>query len=363
MTKKHRFARGMLIYAVVVLLLGAAGLAVLWMFLDAYEQSRPGHTVSAYVSSLTPETICTSVDDFLDTLNTGVQSREESLQVLREALTEPFRAEKDAAKSDEEVLHYYLYCGKQRIGDFWVRTQGKGRFGFPTWAAETGSYDFSYLKGEDLSITVPDGFSVLANGNRLDGSAVSEKGVHFQCFEEFYDSFDLPTMVTYTVSDYLGEVELSVQDPTGAPISLETLETDPFPARNYTDDEQEKITALVGDFLTRYIRFSGSSKTTARGNLGNLTKVLVPGGALAKRLSSALDGLQFGQSILDKLVDTQYNHMLRFGEDHYYCDVTYLVDTTGKKGVVQTTNHMRLILTEINGKLYVEAISSYSADS
>ena len=128
MTKKHRFARGMLIYAVVVLLLGAAGLAVLWMFLDAYEQSRPGHTVSAYVSSLTPETICTSVDDFLDTLNTGVQSREESLQVLREALTEPFRAEKDAAKSDEEVLHYYLYCGKQRIGDFRVRTQGKGRF-------------------------------------------------------------------------------------------------------------------------------------------------------------------------------------------------------------------------------------------
>ena len=62
-------------------------------------------------------------------------------------------------------------------------------------------------------------------------------------------------------------------------------------------------------------------------------------------------------------MDTQYNHMLRFGEDHYYCDVTYLVDTTGKKGVVQTTNHMRLILTEINGKLYVEAISSYSADS
>lgn len=363
MTKKHRFAKGMVIYAVVVLFLGAAGMAVLWSFLDAYEQSRPKNTVSAYVDSLTPDAICNGAEAFLSGLDTRIQTEQERLDVIRGSITDALRAEKDASKSGESEQLYHLYCGRQRIGDFRIRVQGQTRFGFPKWTAEPGSFDFSHLLGEPLSVTVPDGFAVLANGNRLDGDYISEKGIPYPCFEEFYDSYELPTMVTYTVSDYLGDIELTVQDPNGNAVSQENLQENPFPARNYTDDEQEQISALLVDFLTRYIRFSGSSKTTARGNLSSLTRVLVPGGALAKRLASALDGLQFGQSILDKLVDTQVNHILRFGEDHYFCDVTYLVDTTGKKGVVQTTNHMRLILTEIDEKLYVEAISSYSADS
>lgn len=362
MAKKHRFTKGMLIYAVVFLLLGTAGLAVLWKYMEAYEQSRPKHTVSAYVDSLTPDVICGGAEAFLSTLDTGVQSREESLQVIRASLTETLKAEKDAPKSDESEQYYHLYCGRQRIGDFRIRIQGEARFGFPQWSVEQTNFDFSHLMGQPLSVTVPDGFAVTANENRLNSDYITEKGIHYPCFEEFYESYDLPTMVTYTLTGYLGEAELSVQDPNGTAIPLETLQDDPFPARNYTDDEQEQITALLEDFLTRYIRFSGSSKTTARGNLSSLNKLLVPNGALAKRLASALDGLQFGQSILDKLVETEVHHILRFGEDHYFCDVTYLVDTTGKKGVVQTTNHMRLILTEISGKLYVEAISSYSVE-
>ena len=52
-TAISRFAKGMLIYAAVFLLVAAAGLAVLWDFVEAYESSRPKTAIEAYMQNLT----------------------------------------------------------------------------------------------------------------------------------------------------------------------------------------------------------------------------------------------------------------------------------------------------------------------
>ena len=53
----RKFVRGCLVYALVVLILGSVGLAVLWNFLRAYEDSRSQYAVSAFIEGLTAETV------------------------------------------------------------------------------------------------------------------------------------------------------------------------------------------------------------------------------------------------------------------------------------------------------------------
>ena len=90
-----------------------------------------------------------------------------------------------------------------------------------------------------------------------------------------------------------------------------------------------------------------------------MRRLIASDSPLYARLASALDGLSFGQSVRDQLTDLQYNHLIKLDEDTYFCDVTYLVDTTGKKGVVQTTNHLKLLLVQEDGGLKVREMSSY----
>ena len=43
----------------------------------------------------------------------------------------------------------------------------------------------------------------------------------------------------------------------------------------------------------------------------------------------------------------------------YFCDITYLVNTTGRKGVVQTTNYMKLLVVREGESLKITELSSY----
>ena len=47
------------------------------------------------------------------------------------------------------------------------------------------------------------------------------------------------------------------------------------------------------------------------------------------------------------------------GNSYYYADTTFLVDTEGQKGIVQTTNNMKLLISRTDGEMKVAAIESY----
>lgn len=354
-----RFVTGMLVYALVFLAIVSGGLWVLWDYIDAYEQSRPVNAIKAYVDSLTPEDLSAGSGALLDTLDVRLQSREESSRLIRESVGQEFSYAKKSAESSDNRQVYVLRSGRQVIGQFAITSGEPDKFGFRIWEVTEESFDFSHLLGESVSVTVPSDFTVLVNGAELDSSYITNKDIPYTKLEEFYGSYPLPSLVTYSADSYLGEATLEVLDRQGNPVVI-TEDTDfNLLMPECSDEETQAIDALVTKFLEHYIAFTGSSSGSAGGNYNRLLPYLVTDGELAKRLYTAISGLYFAQSLGDTIQETTVNQRASLGSGRYYCDISYVVETVGKRGPVQQSYNMKIIILETNEGLRVEGMSRY----
>ena len=359
MTMNKRLAWGMVIYAVVFLAILAVGLGIFWNFIEAYELSRPANAVNAYVEQLTGEAVCEGSAALLEQLDGNIQSREEACQVIRDLTAEGFAYAKKSTESTADRQVYVLRCGSQVVGQFAITAGEPDKYGFRVWSVTEETFDVSFLLASPVSVTVPSDFQVSVNGNLLDNGYITETGIRYGALEEFYDEFDLPTMVTYTAGSCLGTLTMDVTDRDGAPVEIteEMDRNDLLPSCG-----AEKLTELdtfTREFLDRYVTFTGSANHTAALNYVSLRQYLVKDSALAKRLYTAIDGLNYAQSNGDVIRDIAMNRYADLGDGRYLCDVTYVVETLGRKGAVQTDNHLKLIILETDSGLKVEAMTRY----
>ncbi len=354
-----RFVTGMLIYALVFLVIVSAGLWVLWDYIDAYEQSRSVNVLKAYVEQLTLDDLCEGSGALLEQLDSSIQSREEACERIKASVTGELSYAKKSSESSETRQVYVLRCGRQVIGQFAISAGEPDKYGFRIWEVSEESFDFSHLLGETISVTVPSDFAVSVNGYQLDSSYIIAQDIPYTTLEEFYGDYNLPTMVTYSADSFLGSYTMDVTDRDGKPVEI-TDETDfnqLLP--DCTDKELEEIDELMELFLTRYVAFTGSSSGTASGNYNKLSKCLVRDGELAKRLYTAVGGLYYAQSLRDTLKETTMNQRVKLGDGRYFCDVSYVVETVGKKGAVEVSYNLKVILLETNEGLRVEAMTRY----
>lgn len=353
------FLIGMVIYAFVFLAVTAVGLSFFWNFIDAYEQSRPKNTVNTYMEQLTQEDMCVGSRELLSRIDHHIQSEEECFRIIRDSLTEEVTCAKKSSACTETRQVYVLRCGERVIGQFAISTEETDKYGFAQWSVTEESFDFSHLMGEAVSVTVPQEFTVSANGKVLDSSYITESGIPYALLEEFYDDYLMPTMVTYTVDHFLGTVSLEVKDTQGSLVFIgENTDMDAF-LNNCTQAEKEQLETLFTGFLEKYVKFTSSARGTVSRNYKELCAYLVPDGALAQRLWSAADGLQWAQSKGDAIASITIHHCVRLDEERYLCDATYLVNTVGMKGTVQTSNNIKAIFVQTDSGLRVETITSY----
>ena len=357
--RKSRFALGMLIYALVFLLLTAVGLGVFWQFMESYELSRPLTAVNAYLDGLTMEQIRTCVEPQLASLDGNIQNPDQAFAVIEEVIGEDITAAKSSKKSSAEKMVYMLRSGPRTIGSVAIIPGGEERFGFTPWQLAEESFDFSWLLSEPISITVPAEFTVSLNGNPLDERYVTETGIPYPVLADFHGEFEMPTMVTYRAENFLGDLAFAVTDASGSPVEI-TAETDmdsfiPRGSPEETADAEE----LLRKFLVRYTVYSSSANRDAPGNYAWLNQLLVPRGELSKRLMTALDGLQYVQSMGDEIVSTDIHGIYKLSEERYMCDVSYVLRTKGRKGAVEMEQNMKVILLQTNNGLRVEAMTRY----
>lgn len=355
----RRFFLGMLIYGIVFLVIAAVGLGFFWKFIEAYELSRPKTAVDEYTQMLRPENLLGDLDAVLDQVDTNLQSRESCEQWIRETVAGPFRYAKKSRESSAERQVYAFYSGDQLIGEAVFAPLGEASFGFTQWVLESESFDLSYLIREPVSVTVPQSYQVSVNGTVLDETYITQSDIPFTDLQEFHGDIPMCTMVTYTTGRVLGQPEILICNESGEPVTI-TDDTDmngfiPVCSEEY----RAELNDLVDIFLSRYAAFTGSSNRAPEASYMRLVKLLVPNGELAERLKTALDGLQFAQSYGDTVLEYQINHMYHISEGRYMCDVTYVLQTYGKKGAVQTINNMKLIYLETSEGLKVEAMTLY----
>ena len=359
------FGVGMLLYALVFLGCAAFGLKWLWNCMEAYEASRTHIAIDAYMERVTKEYIVdNSAEAVLTAVDGNLQTQEECRQILLDSLDgEISYARKASACSDNEQV-YVIRCGKQVVGFFSIVTGQEDAYGFTPWSFSKDSYDLSYVMGsETLTVQAPEGYAVYVNGVALDESyIISTDTEQFEELEDFYEDYDLPmfTLHTYQTGPFLGHIpEVQVLDPQGNPFTYDESFDKSGMIPVVEGEAAQELEEFVEEFLDIYVVFAGCANDRRETNYKAVIQYVVPDSSLADRMLAAVEGMQFAQSLGDKIVSIDIHRMVELVEGKYLCDVTYKVDTTGREGVVQTTNNAKIIVVESGSKLLVESMISY----
>lgn len=346
---KKRFWIGMSVYAVIFAVIAGVGLRYLWLFLESFEASRTETAVENYVNALTTEDIILGSETLLAGLDGNLQSREDAEQVIRDSLSGDFHCARKGADG------YVLLDREIVIGEFFLTPGEEDSFGFTPWQISGERFDLSYLLGLKIDVTVPETYQVLVNGFALDDSYVIQSIVEYPILEDFYGEYEMPYMVLYGAENFLGEADVVVLDEKGSPV---TDLTDPSAFLDAcTDAEKADVKKAMEVFLGRYVTFTGCANDKASENYYQLKKSLVKDSELAKRLYTAIDGLTYAQSYSDEIQSVEYGAVLKLAEGRYLCEATYFVRTSGRGGVFTTENRVKVVLTQTEDGLKVEAMT------
>ena len=354
------FLRGMAIYAVVCLCIVGIALLLFWNYMAAFEASRPHIAIDAYMENLSEEHIVELSQELIDAVDHKVQSEEQCRAYLLDAIEDISHAKKPKDCTDTRQV-FVVKTGDTVIGEFSIAAQNADRYGFTPWGLEREFFDLRVLDvlTEERTVTIPSDHHVAINGVPLNEDYITDDKVCYEAIEEFYDDYDLPYRVTYRVPSIIGELDMVITDAAGNVVVFDE-KTDWTPYfHNCTVEETEALDAFTKTYVSRYVAFTGSRKDTRENNYWRLLKCVVRGSDFAQRLAAAVEGLEFGQSQRDKVVSLISNHQVRLEEDRFLCDITYEVDTTGRKGVVRTTTNAKLIVVLTDGVLKVESMQIY----
>ena len=355
-----RFAKGMLIYALVFLAIAGIGLAIFWDFMAAYEASRAKTTVNAYMQQLTEEHICDLSQTVIDQVDRNIQTEEQSRRYIMDAIGEITYAKKIKESTDTRQV-YVLRAGNAVIGEFSIVSTDDGKYGFKPWKFEAESFDISTLNlfGAPCEVTVPSDHTVTVNGYALGSEYILDAKVPYEPIAEFYDDYDIPYRVTYTVAPIMGEMKVAITDPEGKEVSFdENTDWTPY-FNNCTEEEKAELDAFTSTFIDRYTAFTGSTRGSRYVYYNRLMAYVVPGGDFADRLWEALEGLAFGQTQGTKVVSIVTHNQVRLAENKYLCDVTYEVDTIGYKGTVRLTTNAKIVVVQTDNGLKAESVNIY----
>lgn len=347
------FIIGLFVYALVLAAIAAAGLSYFSRYMAAYEQTRPRTAIREYVDSLSEEYILAHAPDFFDGLDSYIQSREESAERVWDAVRDLDYVRQYAPDGE---LVYALKSGGTVFGTVTFTRGEEELMGFPVWQLSAEEFSFDYLCA-DAETTVPEDYTVLCGGRALGEEHISERGIPYSLLEEFYDDYALPTLVTYRTGSYIGEMELQVLSADGSPVDPDQLD-EAFYTDNCTDEEKELVSDFVNKYINRYVSFLSGARGGVS-NYGRLNQLVLKGSDLASRLNQALGGLGYASSRADEIESITVNEVMNVGEGRYVCSVTYLVNTLGNRGYVETTNNSKLVLFTASDGLRAASQASY----
>ena len=360
--KSPRFKKlliGMGIYAVVFIALVAVGLTFFWDFIASYEKSQLKNIIDTYIAQLDIADMQDDTTNLIASIDSAIQSEEDCMQIITDAVSGGISYARKLSECTDDQTVYMLMSGGKTIGRVILTAQEKDAYGFATWQVTEESFDFSFLLGEATSVTVPQDYSVYANGTKLDDSYIVRRDTPFAMLADYYADYTLPYMVTYEVAPILGDIEITIENPTGNPVTQEEAMDEALVLNNCTEEEIAQLDKFTEDYLASYARFSTNSGGKLQENYRDVLSYIVPGGPLADRMTDALGALEWVRNRTTKLNSVTTHHRIRFPDGQYLFDVTYEVTVKRFDEVFIVTDNVRLILTQTENGLKVEKMTNY----
>ena len=366
MSKKNKgkigtFWKILLIFAEVFLIATVVGLMFFWNFIEAYEASRPQNAIAAFMNEMTPERISGKDTETLSAIDPHIRSEEQNRAVIEESLSGGITYAKNTKLTTEDRMVYMVLSGGKTVGQVAMTVVRTDNYGFQYWEVTEESYDFSHLIGDTVSITVPEEFTVYADGAQLDASYITEEGIIYDEVEEYYKNYDLPTMCTYTAGPALDEIVLTVKDTEGNFVEINPdTDMNQF-LKNCSQEELDKLNEFVQEYTLRYVNY-----TTVNGKAGSLyesysalVKLMVPGSLLASRMQEAQIGLVWVKGRSSDLTNLTINRLLRLEEGRYLCDVSYTTHIKDGWNDEDINGSFKLIVVETEAGLLTESMLAY----
>ena len=370
--KNNRFLRGMCWYAIIFLGIVVIALIFQYRWLYAYDSVRSKYVIDDYMTRITYDYAKPMIENPFSDINPDFTDIDAAMD---EYVSPYFDAElkyvKDASKSSSGLETYVIKSGDTDIGRVTLEQNGEDLikihlFGstIRTWNITAENYDFSFLSsiglGASASITIPEDYSVSFNGVALDESYITDRNNKYTDLDFITDyGVTLPYMVTYTVTDYLGEPVFQIYDPDGnetdSYVSYEQRFLD-----NCSENEKTELVDFLSRYCEKYVAYMGSQRDYIYGNYNALVPYLLPDGDLARRILNSIDGMIWSNNKFNEIQDLTVNFCYKLDDDDYLCDVTYTVRTMGASGMyVTTANYYRIQVCRLNTGLYVYEMISY----
>ncbi len=335
-----RFAKGMLIYGLILLVIVLAALSVLFLFLRSYEKSQPKAAINSYIEHLDADRVAGFSGEFIESLSTVRDNSFVVDQLLADLKASvPVRGK---AESPEQFV-YYLKNNDLVIEKVTLAPGGSCGFGYTSWDIADEELVTKNLSSE-LSITVPPEYSVYCDGRKLDSQFITDNKVEYDLLKGFYEDYECPYLVTYFTGSMYGDASIEIKDGGGNPVPFETLTEDRF-TDNCTAEEKEQITQFANDYVAAYIQLTSNTVGDYYSNYYRMTQHVVDGSDLHNRFRELMKSIAFNMSNGDELRSVTVNRIMKLNDRNYVLDVSYTYDTTGQLKVRTTnTNNEKLML-------------------
>lgn len=336
---KSKFAKGLLIYVLVMLVIIFAGLFVFWQFIAAYELSRTAGVMDRYMETeLRPE-LEQAVADFVSG-RTEYESEEAQTQALMDILNGgELDYRKDPERFHERTPVYIIRLDKQELGKVWLKPESGGlfSFGMPRWEVRSSGFDLGFQLGFDFSrfaknyvIYAPPDADVTVNGvANSNGEDLNAVPPELQPFQD-----DLPEAPNYLMYQMLLLTEPEV-DAAG---TFDVEQGDGYAVITPRCDEETEaeLTKLCEDFVRAYIAYTSNAVEGP----GIVQQYLVPGGSMYERMTASMDGMSWVHGVTASMSDLQI-----VGFEYYGCaavlEANYVLTSNG----TATDNDMKIVLT------------------
>ena len=370
--KKNRFLRGMCWYAIILLGIVAIALIFQYRWLYAYDKARSKNVIDNYMTCVTYEYAKPMIENPFADLDADFTDIDSAMdEYVAPYFETELRYLKDSSKSSSTTESYVIKSEDTDIGRVTLEQNGEDLitlhlFGSTvrTWNVTAESYDFSFLSdissGSSSSITIPEDYSVSFNGKMLDESYITARENKYEDLD-FLKSYgvSLPYMVTYTVSDYIGNPEFQMYDPDGNATDTYISFEDRF-LNNCTETEISSLVSFMNKYCEKYVAYMGSHRDLVYTNYSELAPYLLPNGELAERILNSIDGMTWSNNKYNKIEQLNVNFCYKLGDGDYLCDVNYNVRTMGASGAyVTTANYYRICVQWNDSGMYVYDMTSY----
>ena len=355
---RSRFGIGLLIYVIVFLILLVVALLFFYDFLEQYEASRPYNAVDAFeaeVSANGPTDACIAAFSAADR---NLLSEEE-IRSYAAAVLSAASYTKSSVKSTEERLAYNVRSGGNVIGTVYFTQAEKGKFGFAPWQKDSEEYDFSAYY-TSASYTVPDDYSVAVHGTVLDDSYITKKDIRYKALSDYYKAYpQLPHLVTYTVSGYLGQQDAVITDVKGKAVTEADL-AESVCLDRCTAQEKEMLTALADKFITNYVQFTADVRGTHYIFYNELRQMIVLDSELSSRLTTSLSSFGFTTTKECNITSLKYNLFCPLDASHWLIDCSYTTEIRSATDTDSGSRSVRLVaVQDEKGNLLIESMSNY----